>query len=1105
MKRLQKKWIAVLSILALCAQCIYGVQLTGHATDTTTYTELTYSDIESEQFQGVTTLDGAAFTAKIKFQDGGYIRIGGADDGNGWLRTLHVMYSTNINEKNGIYFNWYGNTTRENCGTDAIYTDQIKANQEVILRLTFDVSGQDVKVNSYLDNVWQKESVFTGAVAHFGRRFVSNAVTISDYVKDDGEDGETGAYTEITFSDAGIINMENASMIEGKVTGLSSMHKVAFRGNVTYKERKETATDASPWDDRLYVGVDNYWSYDNGVYIYYNHTKNQIAVNGTTYSVDEVGETLLGKEIEYYITFDVNGSSTDIVVFIDNTKIAEFTSPAVAGFGIHAYSKSGTMEIASAEEEAEKPYEEYAKITPADYGYADFEFKAGAPGHGSASTPHSTKALSEGGTLSDLHETYLDAVLTYTDTGASDYLVYASANGWNGIQIYVQNGNLYFKSTAGGSYSYGAQDTGIENGKSFTLKLYTKVNGSDITLCGVIGTEAITYQTEEMTFVNVKNSGNQLGVYTPNGTITMASPKTSEGEGDDGDEEDDETPVVEQFTPEELGYSRVGLLDFGLKSDTYSPNHKDGNHHYGASERSSLDKTYLEAEVTFQDATTIEYDNSIRLASASGWYGVQIGLYNGQLRVADARSREGQLYSTEQLGLQSFAGSFNLKIGLQMGEGTVTYDLWINDVRVAAAVVLNIKADDIGTGLGIYTPSGTIILQTTEEDKEEIKVIAQQTPKQLGYKQVRLIDFAIADGTYGPTHKNGTHHFEPCELESLNGTYLDVNMSFQDGENIAIDNSLRYVSTDGWKGIQIGVRKGVFRIYDAATGEGFTYAKEELGLSTFSETFNLKFGVKHGRVKEDGTCDITFDFWINDVRIAAEEVLAGVQGVGNGLGIYTPSGTIILSSPAGVSGGNNEKKAALPKDFRKVTFHSFGIQNKTYKYNDSKLGAYGDYALSLDRTIFSADVYFSHTKGGDFRYGGKSNEWCGLWFHNLSDGKLYMRGVEGETGTYVFNSVVAGVELTDNWYNIKISTEYVDSDKDGKKDDVKVGVWFNDILYDNEYLYLNDYVQHMGNYASVYVDKGEGFIKIKSDKSVGKGIDFTLFGFTENWEKEVEN
>ena len=114
-----------------------------------------------------------------------------------------------------------------------------------------------------------------------------------------------------------------------------------------------------------------------------------------------------------------------------------------------------------------------------------------------------------------------------------------------------------------------------------------------------------------------------------------------------------------------------------------------------------------------------------------------------------------------------------------------------------------------------------------------------------------------------------------------------------------------------------------------------------------------------------------------------------------------------------------------------------------------------------------------------------------------------MRGVEGDTGTYVFNSVVAGTELTDNWFNIKLSTEYVDSDGDGAKDDVKLGVWFNDVLYDNTYIYLKDYVQYFGNYMSIFVDNESSFIALKNDKSIDKGIDFTLFGCTKNWAKEI--
>ena len=86
---------------------------------------------------------------------------------------------------------------------------------------------------------------------------------------------------------------------------------------------------------------------------------------------------------------------------------------------------------------------------------------------------------------------------------------------------------------------------------------------------------------------------------------------------------------------------------------------------------------------------------------------------------------------------------------------------------------------------------------------------------------------------------------------------------------------------------------------------------------------------------------------------------------------------------------------------------------------------------------------------------------------------------------------------------MKLSTEIVDSDGDGKKDDVKLGVWFNNVLYNNKYIELKDYAQYLGSRMSVFVRGDGGFVKLKSDSSVYTGVDFALFGFTRNWDAEL--
>ena len=114
-----------------------------------------------------------------------------------------------------------------------------------------------------------------------------------------------------------------------------------------------------------------------------------------------------------------------------------------------------------------------------------------------------------------------------------------------------------------------------------------------------------------------------------------------------------------------------------------------------------------------------------------------------------------------------------------------------------------------------------------------------------------------------------------------------------------------------------------------------------------------------------------------------------------------------------------------------------------------------------------------------------------------------MQDAEQNQKEYVFLSTNAGTKLADNRFNLKLSTELVDSDRDGKKDDVKLGVWFNDVLYNNEYIYLIDYKEFLGGYMGLYSMNDNSFFTVKSVEGVELGLDFTLFGFTKNWEQEI--
>ena len=932
--RIMKKALSLVLVFVMTVSCFNAISFESKASENVGYKELTYSDITREQFQEITNLDKTAFTVKATFKDGGYFRIGGNNDGNGWTDTLGVSYINNINNSGNkaIYFSWIKGTasTSVSTNTDAVYPSNVAVEQEMLLRLTFDVDGENLLINTYVNGVWYKESTIKAVAPYMGTRIVWSNVTLKSVNTD---------YKELTYSD----------ITREQFQGVTTLDKTAFTVKATFKDggyfRIGGNNDGNGWTDTLGVSYINNINNSGNKAIYFSWIKGTASTSVST-NTDAVypSNVAVEQEMLLRLTFDVDGENLLINTYVNGV------------------------------------------------WYKESAIKAVAP--------------------------YMGSRIVWS--------------------------NVTMKSVVIGS--------------------------------------------------------------------SVQEPGGNEGGNEGGQEPQPEPQPIEQKTPEELGYTcQVLLADFELAGGEYSSTSASGNHHFGAhSDLATLSNTYLDVYLTFEDVENIAVDNSLRYCSTSGWHGIQIGLGGSELQIFTTRNKAaGHSYDKDALGLTTLKERFNLKLGVKIGEdkgdGTcdITYDLWINDVRVVAAAVLeNATLNDIGAGLGIYTPSGTMHVTSPEVEEEPIE---QKTPEQLGYTQVRLRDFMLADGTYSPEHKNGNHHFNASEFSTLSGTYLDVNMTFKDQDAIAFDNSLRLASTQGWKGIQIGLTGGQLKICNAADRKGDAYSKENLGLTTFEESFNLKLGIQIGEDNGDGTCDITYDLWINNVRVAAEAVLKGVSisDIGTGLGIYTPSGSMILTSPDSVNTDGDTAKETLPSSFRKVTFHNFGVNNGTFNYNGGKLCFYGDYALNLNKTIFSGDVYYSHTKGGDFRYGGKTNEWCGLWFYTRSDGKLYMRGVEGDTGTYVFNPVIAGTELTDTWFNIKLSTEYVDSDNDGNKDDIKLGVWFNDVLYDNTYIYLKDYAQYFGNYFSIFVDNSDSFIALKNDESIDRGVDFTLFGCTKNWAKEI--
>lgn len=84
----------------------------------------------------------------------------------------------------------------------------------------------------------------------------------------------------------------------------------------------------------------------------------------------------------------------------------------------------------------------------------------------------------------------------------------------------------------------------------------------------------------------------------------------------------------------------------------------------------------------------------------------------------------------------------------------------------------------------------------------------------------------------------------------------------------------------------------------------------------------------------------------------------------------------------------------------------------------------------------------------------------------------------------------AGVEFYGNSFLLQISLEKVDSDNDKIADDVKLGVFFNGVLYDNTYIYLVDAADKFGNNIAIIQPDQIPANGRATIKSIKKKVDF---------------
>ena len=276
MKKYGKKLLAFVLTLAMMMQYWSGVTFqTKAATSAGGYRELTVSDwgITNSSYtngapysltdSSITTLDGAAFTAMITYNDAVGFRIGGCGANNvdnAWVglevRKESTNNADNTDEIQLSFLDWTVDTA--NPTENPLSTVTLSQAAAFKLRLTFD---QDSEADQWYIGVWVNDvyqTTFTYQGMELGTKFLINGegMNITDAKN----------YRELTVSDWGITN---SSYTYGQTysltdTSITTLDGTAFTAMITYNDANGFRIGGG--------GANHPNSGDHGLYVYKKST-----------------------------------------------------------------------------------------------------------------------------------------------------------------------------------------------------------------------------------------------------------------------------------------------------------------------------------------------------------------------------------------------------------------------------------------------------------------------------------------------------------------------------------------------------------------------------------------------------------------------------------------------------------------------------------------------------------------------------------------------------------------------------------------------------------------------------------------------------------------
>ena len=271
-----------------------------------------------------------------------------------------------------------------------------------------------------------------------------------------------------------------------------------------------------------------------------------------------------------------------------------------------------------------------------------------------------------------------------------------------------------------------------------------------------------------------------------------------------------------------------------------------------------------------------------------------------------------------------------------------------------------------------------------------------------------------------------------------------------------------------------------------------TFDPTTAGATLIGQEIDLKISVQYVDKDGDGSKnDVKLGFWFNDKLYDSTFIYLNnnVDELGSYIGIFGDnSAQTELPEVVVTSAEENLPDDVKPnKDLKEITFAHYGVKDGEYSTcmngETLALSTQGTYEeTGPDGILFHSKVKFSEAASSTISFFGKDSAWKGLRFSSTEDGKLVLNFYKNDVSAQdqTFSPDVAGIPLTGAEIDFKMSVQYADQDGDGIKDDVKLGVWFNDKLYDNRYIYLDAGADYLGSNIGIFCATAGSTVEVKS-------------------------